>query len=1214
MPLRRNSTGSAGTLSRRKEFLFPGFILLLALAGVCDASLDQRTTCTGATIADSQFKTSLPQHTVLKNRYSGCQVVLNNLIIENVEYDDMDYSFLNTIEEVHGFVWVFDYKRPILPLQGLKLIRGRELYQGQWAFHIGTANNLVTIEALSLKEISAGAVNFNAASLPSLCYVDTIDWRDLLNTKAQYSSSQIDSSTRVARCSKSHNCSDQCQNGCWDNKATSCFIPSRTSCSPHCGHRCFGNSTAECCHDECASGCTGNKATECLACRHYANNGTCVSACPPLTVYDPATYRQAPNPNVKYVLDGTVCVPSCPDNRFTDGHRCVQSCGSGKIVNGSDCLACDGICPKTCNGSGSLPRNAFGQVVDFETNATLERFRDCTHIKGYLKFSAVSWFTIKEPEQLQVFKDVKTIDQYIFMSPGGEGSVNYTTLDFLDKLEAIRGTALYASSFAVYLSKTPLLSLNLRSLTHIGGSVVIQSNSDICYVSTINSTFLLKSEVKKSWIVRWNKNVTVCEIEGHLCDPVCDPVAGCWGSGPTQCIRCLHKKVGNKCIDQASCPSLTYDGADGECLSCHEECAQGCTGPGSEECSACKNYKDGPYCVGGCPGAKFPDSSGTCTSCSPVCKGGCTGGSTSLGTGGCNQCYLGEMDENGVAEGQCLDHTAAINPTGDNSNVCDKRYLYREPADAGTPYAGNWFCRSCSGSEQSDILTCLNCTSGTYQSGEDQCLPCHAECASWCTGPGNSQCGGGCKNILHNGQCVSTCPESTYASNKLCHTCHALCDQCSGPTPSDCATCRFHTPPGTEIVTCTCPPTAYFDNVTDTCKDCHMECRACPDASCPACTGPLASQCSKCKTYVQDTECVASCREGYALAENTCNPVTTEAPEPPTTHITTEEPEEPVELTSTGPGDPNLETVVYLPTDAAAEKQTSAELNWIPLVVAGCVLVMLVAAIGFMLYKRQEIMAKIRPAASDDSDDSEEEEEGCEDDVELFGRRSPSTGGRSVSRQRSPSSAEDPEAAEKRSKLFQSSPSASPISDAVANKSSLNETGTGDKDSNLDEQLGNDVITPPGAISDTEGLLEPSEDPAHFSADCTPVAILNSGNVHNDDDISVIHLPLVSATPEPPVLPVVSPTPEPTPLNAMPTQTPTPEPAGLNAAPTQTPEPSRERKSSWREVVPFNTQFEKTSGDMEESPRDKEEVFNRSTKLLSGTPEPFSLPEDDCEV
>ena len=92
------------------------------------------------------------------------------------------------------------------------------------------------------------------------------------------------------------------------------------------------------------------------------------------------------------------------------------------------------------------------------------------------------------------------------------------------------------------------------------------------------------------------------------------------------CVACRNAKDGFFCVEQ--CPDTKYDDNEGACMPCHENCI-GCKGPGnqtgSDGCDKCK-YLDGSFCVPECPIPKY-DVNGTCT-CPAMqydSNGNCTG-------------------------------------------------------------------------------------------------------------------------------------------------------------------------------------------------------------------------------------------------------------------------------------------------------------------------------------------------------------------------------------------------------------------------------------------------------------------------------------------------------------------------------------------------------------------------------------------------------------
>ena len=72
---------------------------------------------------------------------------------------------------------------------------------------------------------------------------------------------------------------------------------------------------------------------------------------------------------------------------------------------------------------------------------------------------------------------------------------------------------------------------------------------------------------------------------------------------------------------------------------CHENCMNGCSGPGAHSCVACKDLLDGSTCVKDCPVNKYVEN-GECKQCHEYCLESCNGPENSLGPNGCDQCKI----------------------------------------------------------------------------------------------------------------------------------------------------------------------------------------------------------------------------------------------------------------------------------------------------------------------------------------------------------------------------------------------------------------------------------------------------------------------------------------------------------------------------------------------------------------------------------------------
>ena len=98
------------------------------------------------------------------------------------------------------------------------------------------------------------------------------------------------------------------------------------------------------------------------------------------------------------------------------------------------------------------------------------------------------------------------------------------------------------------------------------------------------------------------------DIDGECkeCHENC--LGGCTGPNNTVgsfggCNACKDKTYDESvCVKE--CPVTSY-GLHSLCFSCNENCAEGCSGPGADQCDDCKHVKDEFTCVERCPDNKL---------------------------------------------------------------------------------------------------------------------------------------------------------------------------------------------------------------------------------------------------------------------------------------------------------------------------------------------------------------------------------------------------------------------------------------------------------------------------------------------------------------------------------------------------------------------------------------------------------------------------------
>ncbi|KAL1790884.1 epidermal growth factor receptor, partial [Sigmodon hispidus] len=604
-------------------------------------ALEEKKVCQGTSNRLTQLGTFEDHFLSLQRMFNNCEVVLGNLEITYVQRN-YDLSFLKTIQEVAGYVLIALNTVENIPLENLQIIRGNTLYENTYALAVlsnygENKTGLRELPMRNLQEILTGGVRFN--NNPILCYVETIQWRDIVHSDF-LSNMSMESQNHPRSCQK---CDPSCPNGsCWGGGEENCQKLTKIICAQQCSRRCRGRSPSDCCHNQCAAGCTGPRESDCLVCHKFRDEATCKDTCPPLMLYNPTTYQMDVNPEGKYSF-GATCVKKCPRNYVvTDHGSCVRACGPDYYEVEEDgarkCKKCDGPCRKVCNGIG------IGEFKDtLSINATnIKHFKYCTAISGDLHILPVAFkgdsYTRTpplDPRELDILKTVKEITGFLLIQAWPE---NWTDLHAFENLEIIRGRTKQHGQFSLAVVGLNITSLGLRSLKEISdGDVVISGNRNLCYANTINWKKLFGTSNQKTKIMS-NRAESDCKATGHVCDSLCSS-EGCWGPSPWDCVSCQNVSRGRECVEK--CNILEGEPREfvekSECIQCHPECLPQdmnitCTGRGPDNCIKCAHYIDGPHCVKTCPAGimgenntlvwKYADANNVCHLCHPNCTYG----------------------------------------------------------------------------------------------------------------------------------------------------------------------------------------------------------------------------------------------------------------------------------------------------------------------------------------------------------------------------------------------------------------------------------------------------------------------------------------------------------------------------------------------------------------------------------------------------------------
>lgn len=237
---------------------------------------------------------------------------------------------------------------------------------------------------------------------------------------------------------------------------------------------------------------------------------------------------------------------------------------------------------------------------------SFEQLQGCNIIDGPLTIALVSNQTFPyEPKDFEniTFPDlIEVTDYLLFFRVQGLTSL----AKLFPRLSVIRGRELVENYALIIYEMMHLQKINLPNLTDIlQGSVRIESNPNLCYVSTVNWEAICKKPFTEHFI---KDNNARCD---NRCPDHCHP----WrlDSDTTTKIRGDIKELGAEnnrslfCWSGQTCHESCYD-QDGTSLHsapgggcCSPQCAGGCySRDRSDLCASCRAVSQGKDCVSHC--------------------------------------------------------------------------------------------------------------------------------------------------------------------------------------------------------------------------------------------------------------------------------------------------------------------------------------------------------------------------------------------------------------------------------------------------------------------------------------------------------------------------------------------------------------------------------------------------------------------------------------
>ncbi|XP_062333907.1 proprotein convertase subtilisin/kexin type 5 [Osmerus eperlanus] len=332
------------------------------------------------------------------------------------------------------------------------------------------------------------------------------------------------------------------------------------------------------------------------------------------------------------------------------------------------------------------------------------------------------------------------------------------------------------------------------------------------------------------------------------CHPDC---ATCTGPDSDSCLSCEDEEKraeDGECVPiQEACPEKTFYSDEGECEDCHASCSS-CSGELKSQCVTCVKGRfltAERTCVSRCPAGHFSNrTSGVCEACSPGCA-------SCVGAQRCTRCQAARKTPFYLQDGLCVHQCLRGYPVGQVCHSC--------VPGCGSCEQNATHCVSCDAPLVLHQHQCVESCPPGHSLREGACQHCPLSCLHCDT---QGQCTD-CEeyHFLQEGHCVADCPEGFFedSERRACERCHPDCELCDGARSDDCDACAD--PAATLLKgACLshCPAHTYRNGRTGECEGCGL--------TCLTCSGPGLDAC-------------LSCKEGLKLdTQGHCAPLTSHCP------------------------------------------------------------------------------------------------------------------------------------------------------------------------------------------------------------------------------------------------------------------------------------------------------------------------------------------------
>ncbi|OON20330.1 receptor L domain protein, partial [Opisthorchis viverrini] len=245
-----------------------------------------------------------------------------------------------------------------------------------------------------------------------------------------------------------------------------------------------------------------------------------------------------------------------------------------------------------------------GVTFQWPSPQTLLPFRHCTSIDGSLRVIYLTDACCREAN-CSLPNLVEIVGALVIEHSTCKADLSR----FLPQLTVIRGwfpmsqqVLSYWEEYPLVIRNTALASIGLHQLRHLGKlRIALWDNPSLCYVNSVHWASLTlhssevesdKSPINSPHSISWLGLKPFClDVCPNKCYAKETQPSGCWSDNVCQ-IGCSVKCTNTNLACFSANPGLC----------CDPECLGACTGPGPDDCVACKHVFHNGRCLHACPG------------------------------------------------------------------------------------------------------------------------------------------------------------------------------------------------------------------------------------------------------------------------------------------------------------------------------------------------------------------------------------------------------------------------------------------------------------------------------------------------------------------------------------------------------------------------------------------------------------------------------------